>query len=234
MTRAVLVTSAEERAHPGEDQDRRERHRQRVRRIAEEQREALDQRDLEEHEAQPEGREVEGGPALARELRPRAANRDERQQEEDGGEEGGDPEQQQQHPLTRRVLDVVGPAGATEVPDHLAEPVEVPEERPVVGDGPHVVGVRVVPAVQLGLRERGDRGHRVGLRRLAGRVPHGRVRHHGLLGDEPRDLVGREGRALHEDGRQRAALGAPRRADEDVLRRVVDSEVRERWRAVLT
>ena len=145
-----LVARAEQRADAGEEQDRRQRDRQRVGRVAEEQRQPLDQRDLEEHEAQPERGEVERRPSLPWEPRPDAPDADERQQEEDGGEQRRDAEQQQQHPFADVDLEVAPVDRLPEVGDHVAERGEVPEERPVVGDRPDVVGVGVVPTVELG------------------------------------------------------------------------------------
>ena len=126
---------AQQRPEPGGDEDRRERHRQRIGRIAEEPREPLDHRDLEEHETEPERGEVDRRDALGGEGRPLPAHERERQEQEDRRVRDGDPEQQQQHALTDDVFGVEHVERLEDVAQDVAERREVPEERRVVRDG---------------------------------------------------------------------------------------------------
>ena len=98
---------AQQRAEPGGDEDRRERHRERIRRIAEEPHEPLDHRDLEEHEAEPERGEVDRRDALRRERAPLPAHeRRTAASRKTAAYDDGDAEQQQQHALADDVFGV--------------------------------------------------------------------------------------------------------------------------------
>ncbi len=120
---------------PVEHEDRRERHRQRIRRIAEEPHEPLDHRDLEEHEAEPERGEVDRRDALGRERAPLPAHeRRTAASRKTAAYSDGDPEQQQQHALADDVFGVVHVERLDDVAQDVAERREVPEERRVVGD----------------------------------------------------------------------------------------------------
>ena len=127
--RAGPVPRAEQRSDAGGEQDRRQGDGQRVRRIAEEQHQPLDEGDLEEHEPEPERAEVERRPSLPWQPRPDTADAQERQQKEDGGEQRRDAEEEEQHAFADVDLEVAPVDRLPEVGDHVTERREVPEER---------------------------------------------------------------------------------------------------------
>src|SRR6185503_10463981 len=112
----------------------------------------LDQCHLEEHESEPETREV--GPC--RELvwdRPpyRAADR-QRGEERNGGEDGDHYEQRHEEALAEPLL-THGHLPRGRRLERSPEGYEVPEERRIVGHGADVERIAVVPATQRVRRE---------------------------------------------------------------------------------
>ena len=210
--RAARVPSrADQRADAGEEEDRHQRHGERVGGVAEEEREALDQRDLEGDERQTEQAEDRRRRPLVRERAPRAADERERQEQEDGRHHDGDAEQQDEDALADPHLDVDARHRVAQPGEHLRVGREVPEEGPVVGDRADVVADRTSQRRRTAQDDGVDRPARI-VAGTTGKVARRRPRHLGRLGLDAIELVGGEGRRLHH--RRRTAEEDP---DEEVV-----------------
>jgi hypothetical protein len=159
---------------------------------------------------------------------PDRSDGNEREQQEDRRENDRDHQEQEQHPFSERDLGVAAPDRMAEVADDVAVRREVPEEGCVVGDGPDVVGVRVVPGSQLGARDRGEVAHRLTLDRVARRVPELCSGDGAETRDHAVDLSRRERRLLHEHRRERRRSFGRCRDDEDVAGGIADAALGER------
>src|SRR5207244_8319527 len=101
------LARADAAADPGENEEGEEGDAERVGGITEEERQALDERHLQEHEADADRREEDAQPELVGEGAPERANEEKRDQEDDGREAGRHGEQHEQEPLTEALLPVV-------------------------------------------------------------------------------------------------------------------------------
>ena len=121
------IALAREAAEARREEEGEERHGERVGRVAEEERESLDQTDLEEHEPAAERGEIERGRALVRDRAPDPSDRQQGHQQEHRREHGRDPEEEQQQALAEPFLGVPD-ARREQPPGDVPEAHEVPEE----------------------------------------------------------------------------------------------------------
>ena len=217
---AILHPAAEQAPQAAGDQQREQHHPQRVDRVAQVQREAMQQRDLDQDEPDPDADEVQ----QVAQLRPRAASEGgalaNPQRDHDAGQH------QQRHQPQQRDEDhrpggveLDGPR-LEQAGDHVLRLHGIEEERPLVIHRPQIHRERVVERLHVPVPQHDGA-------RVAGVAAHRRVEHAvlapaRLLVQRVQFLV-RERGALDQDrGQRQLARG------EHVALRVFDAEPRKR------